>query len=419
MKGFIKIVSIYFLRLLVRVFYIFPIKNNRIILSSYKGTQYACNPKYISEKMHEMYPDTFEIIWCLEHPYDYNLPHYIKKVKYNSIKRFYYEATSKISINNIGSFSYLPRRKGQEHVNTWHSGLDLECCGINEKENDYFTKKSIELSGKETSLFLSSNKVFSEYSVIEQFGYSGLIFNAGLPRSDVLINDNKKLLRMYTRKNLGIENDALVLMYAPTWRYGGTERMPLMNYNVLADALCEVTENKFYILNRSHHLTKIKSLDDNEHVVDVSNYPDIQALVECCDILVSDYSSVLWDGAVSNKILIQYAPDAKEFTKSRGLYVPTGKWGMPAAYAMNELCEMIKNLKKLKLNSYYENVLAYLGNYETGKASELFVYWAFDVCFGPENEIKYKNYLNMVKNDSDSHLIDDMNKKDFITIKSL
>ena len=238
MKGFIKIFKIYIMRFIMRLFYLFPIKDNRIIFNAYSGTQYACNPKYISEKLLEIYKGQFEIIWAFDKPEKYRFLEKsgIKLVKFYSLRRFFYEATAKISINNIGSFSWIPLRKGQEHVNTWH-GFTPTCAGMDEPANDKLTRYSIGLSGKETTLFLSMNRLFSDYAIKVRFGYGGKVLNCGFPRSDVLLNGKGDAIRKNVRKKYEISDETVVVMYAPTWRYEGISAMPEMDYKELSAAM--------------------------------------------------------------------------------------------------------------------------------------------------------------------------------------
>lgn len=100
---------------------------------------------------------------------------------------------------------------------------------------------------------------------------------------------------------------------------------------------------------------------------------------------------MFWDGAVANKILIQYAPDAEIYEKERGLYVPIGKWGMPACLSMEKLCRLIENMDFDNVNCRLTNMV---GNYETGKASEIVCKWIYDKCF--DTELYKKEYSNFL-----------------------
>lgn len=53
------------MRILSHVFYIFPVKKNRILFSSFEGGNYGCSPKYIFEYMYENYGDSYEYVWCI------------------------------------------------------------------------------------------------------------------------------------------------------------------------------------------------------------------------------------------------------------------------------------------------------------------------------------------------------------------
>ena len=92
MKSLIKLIKIYILRVLLYVLNCLPMKKNRVVFSSYRGTQYACNPRYISEYLVKEHPGEYEIIWAFQKPekYDFLKKDGIKIVGYNSLKSFYY-----------------------------------------------------------------------------------------------------------------------------------------------------------------------------------------------------------------------------------------------------------------------------------------------------------------------------------------
>ena len=408
MKAIIKAAAIYILRVLMRLFRVFPIKKNRIIFNAYKGSQYACNPRFIYEYLRDNHQGEFEIIWAFKNPEKYSFleAEGVKVIKYGSLQRLYYEATAKISINNVGSFSWLPLREGQQHVNTWHSGIDLECCGVNEPANSELMRHTIAMSGWETSLFLSSNKLFSDYSMKVQFDYRGAVLNAGLPRSDKLLSKEKDAYRARVRDFYGVSDETVVVMYAPTWRYGGPDAMPVMVHEDLYKAACERFGDNVSIWSRSHHLTRISGVVERDWLIDASEYPDIEELILGCDVLISDYSSVLWDGAVAGKMMIQYAPDADSFSVERGLYVPVGSWCVPVSYSMEELGNVIRQIDEEKLRGASERLLSAAGNYETGSAAEVCCAWIRDVCNNSkDNASVYLQYLEDSQGPADEALV--------------
>lgn len=376
MSSVLKLLIIYIIRIIMYILRIFPIKENRVIFSSYRGYQYACNPRYISEYLINNHPGEYEIIWAFQNPEDYSFLNKdsIKLVKYNSLKRFYYEATSKFSINNIGSFSYLPLRKGQEHVNTWHSGFDMTGCALTEPRNDKIMCKTLKMSSDETTLFLSSNRWFSEFALAKEFDYYGEVLNYGLPRSDDLVNNNSILLRKKMRDYLGVNENTVIFMYGPTWRYGGVKDNPRIDLK----KICETLENKFgdnyLVIKRSHHLAKEK-VSEHSHIKDMTEYPNIEEIMPAVDIFVSDYSSLIWDASLVHAYVILYTPDVERYSIERTMYKPINEWGYPVALTQVELNEKIRNLNLEHKFELSENFLEKYGNYETGKAAEYFYKW--------------------------------------------
>lgn len=113
---------------LLKLLYIFPIKNNRIIFESYSGKGYSCNPKYVHAAITSKYPGVFETIWAMDHPTpDLAGPVCLKK---NRIKYCYYMLTSKVVVTNMGYNIFFPCRKNQLKINTWHGGGAYKKMGV-------------------------------------------------------------------------------------------------------------------------------------------------------------------------------------------------------------------------------------------------------------------------------------------------
>ena len=121
--SYIKIIIVYVMRIVLRIFYIFPINNKKIIFISYSGKQYSCNPKYIFEYIYKKFGNEFQYIWCLNNKN--KLPESCKKVrivKYLSLEYIFASMTSKFIINNAHIDPIFPFRKDQITIHTWHGG---------------------------------------------------------------------------------------------------------------------------------------------------------------------------------------------------------------------------------------------------------------------------------------------------------
>ena len=384
MKSLIKMFAIKILRNMMRLFYVFPIKSNRIIFNAYRGSQYSCNPKYISNYLLHNFPDKFEIIWAFNRPQEYNFlqDDGIKIVKFCSIKRFYYEATAKISINNVGSYSWLPKRLGQEHVNTWHAGFGYKKIGLGEVNNDALMKKTIQMSSDETTLITVPCQEFYDDIVKKDLGYSGDIIKSGYARNDVLFKQKNGQIDLKTKiaKHFSFGDDTIVVLYAPTWRYKRAKKPLGFDFKNVIDIVSKRKNKRTVILYRMHHLTESK-VTCSENVIDATNYSDMQELLAVADILITDYSSSIWDFSVMEKPIIIFADDIEDYEKNRGYHLPVTKWGFPICRNSEALIETLKNMNEDEMAKLAINHRRMAGDFELGNACKQIGEWIVGKCF--------------------------------------
>lgn len=359
----------------------FPIKNNRIIFNSYRGGQYSCSPKYISERLLEMYPGKYEIIWCFNDPEKFSFleDKGIQVVKFASLKRLFYEATAKISINNVGSFSYLPLRKGQEHINTWHGAFNYKKCALSEIKNDKIMKYSIWMTTKETSLFLSANSLFTRKCLEEDFDYHGSVFEKGLPRNDKLVLGDYDKTYKNILKSYNINEDEYVVLYAPTWRYSADPAGLLPDFNRIKNSVEKRFNKKCRILFRSHHITRNIKIK-RDIVIDVTDYKDTQDLLCISDMMITDYSSMIWDFSLMMKPCLLYTPDIESYTKERGFHIPIEEWGFTICRDNEALEKAILDYSEEQSEMIIRQHHKKLGDAESGHAAEEVCKWIDNIC---------------------------------------
>lgn len=366
MHSILKLIAIYFIRFFMRIFYVFPVKKGRIIFNSYRGSQYSCNPKYISEELEKTRND-IEIIWAFKQvkEYEFLRKRGIKVVKYTSLQRFYYEATAEYSINNVGSFSWLPLRNGQHHINTWHGGGCYKKAGLGETVTDNVYKKTQIMTAKETSEFVSSSRFSTDNIIPNDFGYHGEILNIGLPRNDIMFSDKKMEIRKKVLKELGIKEDNFIVLYAPTWRYDMYEEIQTPDFKMIKNVVNERFETKTTVLFRAH--PNLKSTLKGEFL-DVSLYPDMQELLVASDMLISDYSSCIWDYSFLYRPCILYVPDLKAYSDERGFVIDIFEWGFPVAENNEALREILQTYTSKDIKAGLKKHHADLGSFEDGTA---------------------------------------------------
>lgn len=375
MFHFIKITPFIISRFLLHLFYIFPIKNNKLFFESYSGKGYLCNPKYVSEYLNKNFPNMFKIVWSFSKPEKISESYFIK-VKRNSIKYFYNRITSKIIITNVADAVYVPKRKSQILINTWHAGGAYKRVGKSFNQNkSELIKWQSKIISNNTDVFISSSKAFTKYNINEGYGYYKKILNIGMPRNDIFFNTGKmeKVIKQFNEK-YGLKN-IITVLFAPTFRNNkklDTNIKKLFPLNEIIYKLENMLNKKCVILIRSHHYaSNTQILNNTEHIIDVTNYPDMQELLVRADILITDYSSCMWDFSLLGKPCFLYVPDFKDYQNNRGLFTSISKW--PGILCTSSK-ELINNLNKYNLensNSIANKHLKLFKSYEHGKATKI------------------------------------------------
>lgn len=372
---------------------IFPIKKNRIIFNSQKGTQYACNPRYIFEYLYKKYGDSLQYVWCLQNPSEELVPaHNVIIVSYNSLWYFYYQMTSKIIVSNIPSPCYVPRRKKQFMIDTWHGGGAYKKTGISVPKQRSLSNKTIDIfsvrgtsdnakwelykahyNALDTSLFISSSKLFTEVMYKSQLLPYEAYCEIGMPRNDIFFSDYKALAEKAKTK-LGISMEKKTILFAPTYRGNVKDQQYEMNLNIAncLDAVKERWGGEWVFVFRMHiHSSSLAKEDIPDNAINASKYEEMQELLCMADVLITDYSSSQWDFALTKKPAFLFTPDLEYYMhEDRGFYVPIDDWAFPYAKTNEELADLIKNYDEMAHLVKVQRHLDLLQSCESGKATK-------------------------------------------------
>lgn len=358
------------IRTILKVFNLFPIKKNRIMFLSYNGKQYSCNPKYIYEKLiqEDQFGDRLELIWAFNNIDEYKLSPKTKKVKYKGLSYLYYCMTSAIVIENTESWSVLPKRKKQVVINTWHGGGSYKKVGLQRNDASSFNSKNLKHKNSRISLYLSSSNAFSKQTLVDSFNYTGRILNSGMPRNDILINENNEIYNS-VKEQLDILNKK-VLLIAPTFRLKSDHDFSKIDYDSLLEVISDKFGGEWIILYRSHYYDEIETSKLSTNILDVSKYPDMQELLLVSDMLMTDYSSSMWDFSLRRKPVFLFSTDLHKYQKEeRAFYSPVESWPFTFSNSIEELYANINNHENEKYLGDVVNHHIDLGSFENGKAS--------------------------------------------------
>lgn len=350
---------------------IFPVKKNKIIFENYRGKGYGDNGKYICEYLREN-ATGLDLVWVAKNMQE-KLPAGVRAVPYMSLKYFWEMSTAKVWVDNCRKLSYIKKRKKQFYVQTWHGDIGpkkVEGEAVSDLYGSYV--KASKRDSKMADLFVSGNSAFSK-RYRTAFWYEGEIAECGYPRRDILFSITDEKINAIKEK-VGVAEECKILLYAPTFRSGN---MDLSVYSINWASVIKSLEKRFggsfRVLVRLHpniseQASKLKLSSD---IVNVTDYPDMQELLAISDICISDYSSSIFEFAVTGKPGFIYAKDYQEYKKGREVLFQLDKIFFPFAETEEALQKCIEEFDQ----DEYKKGLDYflhqqIGYYQEGHASE-------------------------------------------------
>ena len=369
MNDYIYIVSTSVIRFFLRFVPHRPFHPKRIIFTSYLGKQYSCNPKYISEYIQKHAPE-YEIVWAFQSPEEYSeLEKYgIRLVKYNSFTFIRLCLSSGYIVTNVRDMNHIPFTHRQVVINTWHGGGAYKTVGSSTAVQSPPERFRQKIARKTNLTFLSSSKAFTDLTLKESFHHNGKILECGMPRNDILIHNSENDLRKKVLDHFHLPADQKLLIYAPTYRENKTASDYSFDTKAVKAMLSERFGGNWSILFRCHYYIVEDAKNLSSDYINASDYPDMQELLYAADMLITDYSSSIWDFSFTGRPCLLYATDLNDYQVSQGFYSDIHTWPFPLAESNQELLD---NIQHFSFDTYTKAIQQHhedLGSYESGTA---------------------------------------------------
>ena len=245
--------------------------------------------------------------------------------------------TSRVIVTNDHLPDWFSKREGQHLLQTWH-GTPIKKL-LHDAAPGSVSLRYQRLMARQVpqwDLLLAQNRE-AEQRLRRALGYGGQVRVGEYPRNVRLLGGIEVGRRV--RSDLGIGEEQRVILYAPTWRERLRNPEGLAGHSNGQGLRGEVYPAHLtdaVVLMRTHHMNRARP---GPGLVDVSRYPSIEELMMAADVLVSDYSSIFLDFALTGKPAVVYVPDLEHYRDvERGLY---GDWprrsGLPIALDHDEL----------------------------------------------------------------------------------
>ena len=369
MNDYIYIVSTSVIRFFLRFVPHRPFHPKRIIFTSYLGKQYSCNPKYISEYIQKHAPE-YEIVWAFQSPEEFSeLEKYgIRLVKYNSFPFIRLCLSSGYIVTNVRDMNHIPFTHRQTVINTWHGGGAYKTVGSSTAVQSPSERFRQNIAHKTNLTFLSSSKAFTDLTLRNSFHHNGKILECGMPRNDILIHTKDIGLRKKVLDHFHLPADQKLLIYAPTYRENKTASDYAFDTKAVKAMLSERFGGNWSILFRCHYYIVEDAKNLSSDYINASDYPDMQELLYAADMLITDYSSSIWDFSFTGRPCLLYATDLNDYQVSQGFYSDIHTWPFPLAENNQELLD---NIQHFSFDSYTKAIQQHhedLGSYESGTA---------------------------------------------------
>ncbi|MFF0163820.1 CDP-glycerol glycerophosphotransferase family protein [Streptomyces sp. NPDC005263] len=311
-----------------------PVRADRAVFSVQGDRGHGWDPGAL-ETAFRTYVPHIATAWIARPEHHHTIPTATRRVTPDTAAYWTALARSKYLVNDADFDRRLVKRPGQVVVQTQqgtpfkHLGLDLQERPAAARDMDFaellrgVDQWDYVLSGNRHSTLTWERVLPGRYTTLTH----------GRPRNDVLLRaTSADVARL--RECLGIPKGTVAILYAPTHRdYRRTQRLPLD-----LDRVLRRLGPRFTVLVRAHPTygcLPFEGAGASTGIFDVTGHPSVEQLCLASDVLVTDYSSLMFDYANLDRPIVIHAPDQEAYEAARGTYVDLRSFP-PGAIAHSE-----------------------------------------------------------------------------------
>lgn len=353
----------------VKAFYnlsshIVPANKKIILFESSNGRNYTGSPKYIYEEIvNQGLDEEYKCVWSFTDT-NTEIPGNAIKVKRSFPKFLYYTLRSGTWIMDTRHLYYLKKNKNTKYIQTWHGTplkkLALDMDYLNTDGNDDINKYHEEFR-KNSALwdYLISQNKFSSEIFRRAFDFKGQMLEIGYPRCDILFNKNNEEAIDDIKSRLNIPKDKKIILYAPTWRENQFYNKNAFKFTTEMDfdEMYNQLSDDYILIVKFHYLVK-ENIDwskYNDFIIECDADWDIQELYLISDIMITDYSSVMFDYAILKRPMIFFTFDLEDYKNNlRDFYFDmVEEVPGPICKTNEEMIDYIKNFNREDYDNDY------------------------------------------------------------------
>lgn len=345
-----------------------PVNKKKILFESFLGRNISGNPKYLYRYLQNNgYDKKYKMYWIVnnknEEPEGNG-----KKIVRRSIRYYFHMATAGYWMFNTRQDDFIVKRPEQTYLQTWHGtplkrlGMDMDNVSMATVSNIADYKRSFFNNSRRWDYLLAQN-TYSANIFKRCFAFNKELLDYGYPANDVLYTTDEKGIEDL-KKKFNLPLDKKIILYAPTWRDDNFLRKGFyqMNMKLELDKMMKELGDEYIVLLRMHYLimNEINISDYEGFAYDFSSGCDIQELYLVSDMMITDYSSTMFDFANLKRPIIFFAYDIDDYRDSlRGFYFDFENEACgPIVKTTNEVIDAIVNVETWR-KEYHEKEIAF------------------------------------------------------------
>ena len=293
--------------------------------------------------------------------------HVEKIVDTGSVSYYYQLATAGYLVNDTSFPGRFVKKEGQIYLNVWH-GTPLKKMGRDNEE------ERVTMGNVMRNLLMADYLLFPNIYMEEKMSqaymlpnlYRGKLLREGYPRNSIFFDEERG---KETKRQLGYEGKQLSI-YMPTFRgradaVDTKDSLQVIQKNL--EELDALLREKQALLVKLHpfvcaHL----KIDGYRHIYPFPQNYDTYEVLNACDVLITDYSSVLYDFANTGRKIILFVYDRQEYSGTRGMYEDVETYPFAKVQTVQELSEELMTPGGEADDAFLERY----DTYECAKAAE-------------------------------------------------
>lgn len=378
------------------------IKKDTILYESFFGAL-SDNPLALFKSIYDKDKEKkYTHIWVVS---DFNLQNILSDydteniifVKYNSSAYLRWLAIAENIVFNTSTTFPFATRAGQKVLQTWH-GVPLKSLG-SDMEQARGLNRNVIRSMSQATMFTNPNS-YTETKVLDTLDFAdiqtGKRMIVSYPRQQRILKASDEDFKTYLSNVMPVNPNKKIALYAPTWRgSNGSYKNVVKEYTDAINLIDKYLPDDYQLIFKPHK-NAASFFKNNKSIVIVPDWIDVNEVLSVTDLLISDYSSIIFDFYFTGRPVINWMYDKDEYAKSNGFYSEIFTELVWPTNSEEKLAWMLKNLDKYPApknpfievaehdvekitSSWLETDVHGIDSEKIGKEVELYIIYSSDV----------------------------------------